>query len=411
LLQNFSAGTYNVTFTNATGCSSNVINATITEPSMPTAPVISATGSTTFCNGQSVILQSSVSSGNVWSTTETTQSISVTTSGTYFVTVTGAPNCTATSNSITVTVNPIPATPSITAGGATTFCQGGNVVLTSSSLSGNSWTGNQTTQSITVSSSGSYVVNVTQNGCTSANSAPVVVTVNPIPTMPSISASGPVSFCQGQSVTLTSDITSGIVWSPGGQTTPSITVTTADNFFVTNTINGCSATSLVVSTSVNAIPTPTISAIADICNNASPITLTQGSPSGGIYTVNGVQMTSFAPNNSNIGSNIVEYTLTQNGCSGSASTTLNVLNCTGVGLEETNLSIQLFPNPTNGIIEIKGIDKAEITSIKVYDQVGKLILIVANDNQINLSNFSNGMYNLVIITNTFESKQKIELIK
>ncbi len=63
-------------------------------------PTIAASGSTTFCAGNSVVLTSSSASGNVWSTGETTQAITVATSGNYSVHV----NCSATSSLTTVQV-------------------------------------------------------------------------------------------------------------------------------------------------------------------------------------------------------------------------------------------------------------------------------------------------------------------
>jgi hypothetical protein len=240
-----------------------------------------------------------------------------------------------------------------------------------------------------------------------ATSNVINVTVNPIPSTPTISASGETTFCQGESVILTSSVSSGIVWSPGGETTASITVSTAGSFFVTNTINGCSSSSSAVTTSISAAPT--IASIADVCNNASPFTLTQGSPAGGVYQINGVDVTTFTPNNNNIGIITVFYSIPA--CLETVSTSFNVLNCTGLGLNETNSLIQLLPNPTNGIFAISGIDKSEIMGIKVYDQIGKLILVVENNNQVDLTNYANGMYNLVITSSTFESKLRVQLIK
>jgi hypothetical protein len=67
-----------------------------------------------------------------WSNGQSTQTITVTTAGTYTVTVTdwqGGP-CTATASK-TVLVNPL-LNPIITANGPTTFCTGGSVTLTAS---------------------------------------------------------------------------------------------------------------------------------------------------------------------------------------------------------------------------------------------------------------------------------------
>ncbi|MBI2259182.1 MAG: hypothetical protein HYU67_09835, partial [Flavobacteriia bacterium] len=182
-INNLTAGNYSA-YLDLDGCISNIVSATINDPALPTAPIISATGNTTFCEGNSVILSSSQSSGNVWSTTETTQTINVSTAGTYFVTVYSAPNCSAVSNSIDVLVNPIPSTPTVTAIGSTTFCEGGSVELSSSSASGNTWNTTETTNTITVSTSGTYSVTVTENGCTSLSSNQVTVTANPIPNTP-----------------------------------------------------------------------------------------------------------------------------------------------------------------------------------------------------------------------------------
>ena len=98
------------------------------------------------------------------------------TGGSYTVQVTNGSGCTATSAPTLVTVNPTPSTPTVTASGPITFCSGGSVTLTSSSPSGNTWTpGGQTTQSITVSVAGTYAVSVTQAGCASGSSAPVIM--------------------------------------------------------------------------------------------------------------------------------------------------------------------------------------------------------------------------------------------
>ena len=69
----------------------------------------------------------------------------------------------------TIQINAVPGTPTVTPGGATTFCSPGSVILTSSASTGTYlWSNSATTQAITVSTSGSYTVSVTENGCSSA---------------------------------------------------------------------------------------------------------------------------------------------------------------------------------------------------------------------------------------------------
>src|SRR5207247_944717 len=99
----------------------------------------------------------------------------------YTVTVTDGNNCSATSAATTVMVNPLPATPTITPGGPTTFCTGGSVTLTSSSGTGNQWKlngspiGCATSQSHLASAAGHSTVTATLNGCSEAKSANVNV--------------------------------------------------------------------------------------------------------------------------------------------------------------------------------------------------------------------------------------------
>lgn len=68
---------------------------------------ITATGLTSFCEGDSVILTASASNSYLWSNGETTQSITVDSSGIYSVITNSICSKIDTSNEITVTVNPI----------------------------------------------------------------------------------------------------------------------------------------------------------------------------------------------------------------------------------------------------------------------------------------------------------------
>src|SRR5205807_1421723 len=119
-----------VTITDSNGCS-NSDSITLPVHTPPNA-AITTSGPTTFCAGDSVTLTAPAGmSSYSWSNGATTQSITVYTQDSYFVTVRDANFCSTRSSAVDVTVNPLPA-PSITASGATTFCAGGNVTLTAS---------------------------------------------------------------------------------------------------------------------------------------------------------------------------------------------------------------------------------------------------------------------------------------
>ncbi|MFY8035158.1 MAG: hypothetical protein ACOVMN_11605, partial [Flexibacteraceae bacterium] len=99
---------------------------------------------------------------------------------------------------VTITVNGT--VPTIT--GNSTICGAGSTVLTSSSATGNVWSNGATTQSITVTTAGTYNVRVVANGCSSAVSNSIVVTLTG--QEPSIFVKGSSTICVGQSVTLSS---------------------------------------------------------------------------------------------------------------------------------------------------------------------------------------------------------------
>jgi hypothetical protein len=138
------------------------------------AIVLTALGSTTFCSGQSVDIQAPEGYDYHWNNGDSTQITTIQSAGEYRVTVTSADGCTAISNSIPVTVDPIEI-PLIAVMGDSVFCAGGSAILTSSPAGSYLWNNGATTQSITANESGQYVVN-TQGTCNTFSSAPVGIT-------------------------------------------------------------------------------------------------------------------------------------------------------------------------------------------------------------------------------------------
>ncbi len=323
------SGSYTVTVSNGS-CSSTSVATTVTVNPTPPVPIITAGGPTTFCSGGSVVLTSSSTTGNTWSTGATTQSITVSTSGSYTVTVSSG-SCTSTSSPVVVIVNALPPVPVITASGPTTFCAGGSVTLTSSSATGNTWSTGATTQSITVSTAGSYSVTVSNATC-SSTSASEVVTVNPLPPIPTITASGPTTFCAGGDVTLTSSAATGNTWWVGAYS-QSVTVSTGGTYTVTVSALGCTSTSAPISVTVNPLPTVTASNNGPLCVN-QPLNLTANGTPGGTYSWTGPNSFASTAQNPGIASitnadfGVYTVTITLNSCTATATT--NVASNTGV---------------------------------------------------------------------------------
>lgn len=222
---------------------------TITVNPTPTV-AITASGPTTFCNGGSVVLSASSANSYTWSTGANTSSISVLTSGNYNVIVSNTFGCTNTSNLVTVTVY-TPAVTSITASGPTTFCNGGNVILSANTGTTYVWSTSANTQTINVTSTGTYSVSVDDaNGC-GTGTASLTVTVNPNPSVPVITNGGSTSICIGDTVKLYSDAANSYLWS-NGAITSSVAITTAGTYSVTNYNSfGCGTTSSGITVAVN----------------------------------------------------------------------------------------------------------------------------------------------------------------
>ena len=341
---------------------------------------------------------------------EVTQNITVSTGGSYSVTVSNASGCTATSAVTTVTVNAAPSTPVITPSGPTTFCSGGSVDLTSSAASGYLWSpGAAVTQTITANATGSYSVTITDgNGC-SATSAVTSVTVNPIPSTPVITPSGPTTFCEESSVNLTSSSATGNTWSTT-ETAQTINVSTGGTVTLTVTVNGCVSPAASQAITVNPSPTVSLGSFADMCDYNGAIMLTGGSPAGGSYSGNGVTAGSFDPGAAGLGTSVITYSFTDgNGCSNTATSNILVDDCLGVN--ESNIVLQLYPNPSSGIVQISG--NTAIQKVEVYDKIGKLVKVQIVDNssavEVDLSQFATGVYTIRVNTNQGVSVESIVL--
>jgi hypothetical protein len=447
------SGVYSVTAFIGTTCSVTSNTIAVTANAVPTVPTISASGSTSLCQGESVVLTSSYPTGNTWSNGATTTSITVTQSGSYTVSVANS-NCSSVSQPTVVTVTQIPSSVNVVSSGPTTICAGSSVSLSLNSLSAvrylkyectnspggiarvseiqafsngvnlalnkpgyassysgtgtwqtngknavdgltsTTWTSNSnstpsvtnpqfividletpqeniesiilnigtlaytfsfkvsqdginwtqigsgqsvsgtftytipqntinyssylwsngaTTPSISVTDSGAYSVTAYIGSTCSVTSNTLNVMVNPIPVTPTISASGPINICQGESVVLTSSYATGNLWS-NGATTQSITVTQSGSYTVIN--GGCSAPSTPLVVTVASQPS-TLLAPNNIVITTSPnqcvaSNVNLGLPTGQSCT--NYTITNNAPVTFPIGLTVVTWTLVnQNG--------------------------------------------------------------------------------------------------
>jgi PKD repeat protein len=371
------SGNYTVTVTSERGCTATA-SQSVTVNSNPAAPTITPTG-TAFCTGGSVDLASSTANAYAWSNGATTQTVNITLAGTYRVTVTDVNTCTAESNQIVITEN-TPTVPTVTAGGSTTFCTGDSVVLTvdnAGQYNAFSWSNTATTSSITVFATGTFTVTTTDaNSCT-ASSTPITTSVSASP-QPTVTVTGSLSFCEGDTVTLTSSTGDTYLWS-NGATTQSVEITASGSYTVSVTnSNVCLGTGTSAATVVTVTPLPTAgftSATAgfgyvfDFSNTSTGgatdylwdfgdgNTSTLATPSH-TYTTNGAYTVTLTASNGN--------------CSDVSTATINA---DGVGIADVTPAVQairLYPNPTasNTTLELTLSENKDVT-ITVVDITGK----------------------------------------
>ncbi len=188
-----SIGTYVLRWTATNGTCTNFddVNLVVTGTLTPAVSIAITTGANPSCTAANVVFTATPTTGGTsptyqWFVNGTPAGTGVTFSTTTLVTgdivtctMTSSDPCaaplTATSSGITMTVNPIPSTPTITA-------SADGVTLTSSSTTGNQWYLNgvlipgATGQTYTATSNGNYTVVVTTSGCSSSSSSIQAVT-------------------------------------------------------------------------------------------------------------------------------------------------------------------------------------------------------------------------------------------
>jgi gliding motility-associated-like protein len=334
-----SAGTYTCEVTG--GCVDSAV-ITITQP-----PALTATITTipVKCNGGTTGTATVTAGGGTGAYTyawtpggSTSSSATGLSAGTYTLTETDANGCTFTTTATITQPTALTATTSSTA--ATCGNSNGSAKVTAGGGTGTytySWTpGGQTNATASNISAGTYTVTVTDaNGCT--KTASVVVSTTSGETVTTSQTN--VSCFGGSNATASATVTGGTspytyAWTPGGQTTSSVTGLTAGSYTVTVTDHtGCTITSLITITQPTQVTVTTAPPVNELCNggsNGSDLATGSGGTGPYIYA-----WTPGGQTNANAtGLSAGTYTVTAkdaNGCTGTASVTITqptALTCT-----------------------------------------------------------------------------------
>ena len=264
--------TYTVTAFSPSGTNQDEDSVTVTVINISDAD---AGEDTEICLGNSVTLTASGGSSYLWSTGETTQSITVSPDVTNIYSVEIFENNCSSTDDVQVIVNEAP---NVDAGNDVSINEGESTTLTATGADTYLWSTGETTTNITVNPNNttSYSVTGFLNGCEASDEVIVIVLNENV----NASAGTDVAICQGETITLTAMGGATYLWSTG-EITASIQV--APNVTTNYTVTAFSPSgenqdddSVIVT--VNDIPIADAGNDIEICfGNATTLTASGGS--------------------------------------------------------------------------------------------------------------------------------------
>ena len=224
---------------------SNNISVVVETP--PSKPVLSAVGSLSFCDGDSVLLQVNSPHPVLWNDGDTTLQRWGHSNGSFYVQTRHASVCPAAfSDTLDIQVYAKPNAPSLTVVGDSSLCQGNAVVLQSSESTGNRWSTGDTTQTINISAPMTvWLWHESTQGCLSDSVSFTVQQAN-------FSVGNDVTICAGEWATLEATGNGNFQWNTGeSSSTIDVQPLTSTTYWATDLNTGCSD-----SVSVNVIAAP-----------------------------------------------------------------------------------------------------------------------------------------------------------
>ena len=268
-------GVYTQTLQTVNGCDSVITLTLIVNPS-PT-PVIY--GDNEICYGETTTL-TAIGGSNcsyLWSNSSTINSINVSESGSYTVTVTNEYSCSATA-AFDMTVDTLP---NVSINAVSPICSLQTATLTATGASTYTWNnglGIGNDKQVSPTETTNYSVTGTDgNGC--SNTTQVTVTVNQLP---NVSVNPVMPICSLHNSTLTATEATNYIWSTGDSVaTISVSPSATTTYSVTGTDdNGCQNTA-DVTVVVNPLPIVTINGVNPICIGQNAMLTAMG---GSTYT-------------------------------------------------------------------------------------------------------------------------------
>lgn len=385
------AGVYVVVAT-VNGCSGAASSVTV-EVNTAT-PVISSNNAS--CEGDSLRLSVSSIPGATYAWTgpngftsgnqNPVIGLSLTSAGTYSVTA-AVGGCVSDPATVNATVNPLPSSP--VAGNNGPLCSGDQLQLTATTVPGASylWSGpsgfSTTTQNPVINNissayTGTFVVRTVENGCFSAP-ASTVVTVNAVPSAPSVSSNEP--LCEGGVLTLGTTAVSGATYNwtgPNGYQSndqnpviSNVSLANTGSYSLSVVVNGCSSAAATENVQVYAAPPAPV-----ITQNSTLGILQSNYPNDNQWYLNGSILTGeinqslYYPVYSSNGPFTVVYT-DVNGCSSTSAPF--VISPVSIVSVNNGAAVSIYPNPATNSVVIEHSLFANETQITIYNAQGQRV--------------------------------------
>ena len=372
------------------------------------APTASAQS---FCNSGTVAGLTATGTGLNWYSTSTSgtplTSTTALVSGTYYVSQTLSA-CESPRASVVVTLN----TTAAPTASAQSFCNSGTVAGLTAIGTGLNWYATSTSgtplTSTTALASGTYYVSQTLSACESPR-ASVVVTLNTT-AAPTASAQ---SFCNSGTVAGLTAIGTGLNWYATSTSVTALTSTTAlisGTYYVSQTINSCQGPRASVAVTLNTIAAPTGAATQSLSSLLTVGSIVVAGTNVVWYSnsANATAGTNPLPNTTLLSNTTYYATQTIGGCTSVASLAVTI---TTLGNQDFDMTaFSYYPNPVNSILNI--FYSQELTNVKVFSMLGQQLLakeVNANNTQIDLSSYANGVYFIQVATES--ATKTIRVIK
>lgn len=403
-----SGGIYRVQATGTNSCAAISKDTTVTVFTTPAAQITAP--SNIICAGDSVKLFASPAGlhyqwkvNGVATTSDTLSSKTVKLTATYSLLVKDNNNCVSPQKDTVITRVALPNS-TLGAQRPVTFCDHDSTILFAPAASKYKYQWRRTgillpdtTATLVVKGAGMYSVTVTDSNQCKSKSRDTLVTVRPLPD-PVITASGPLSFCSGDSVKLTVSVSAPAThqWKLNHAAITSATqntwmVKTGGTYSVVSTNTyGCTASSN--DTVVNVFARPAVPTITQSGSN-----LVSSAASGNQWYRNGVLIAGAVSQN---------YTPTQNGlyqvivtstqgCRSDSSQAFSWTRTATGEVQQPARALLVYPNPNTGICYLHVPGVSSQVRVTVSDVAGKVVFdaaVTADGGAIDLGAAAPGVY-------------------